>query len=475
MRGCAPSVGPDELATSMAYPTGDPATSALMVTQVTPRSVRAGQAYRHRIVACNLSRAALQNVVVSQESVSNLRMTDSTPAGTRTSAGGMQWALGDLGPGESKEIVFSATAPEVGKASTCVSASYNNTLCSTIQVVQPALAITKTGPSEVLTCDTINYVIEVKNTGSGPAENVMVRETLPTGLTTTDGKNSVEFNAGTLAQGESRKFNVAARASKTGRYENVAEAMASGNLSAKSQPVVTVVKQPVLAIAVKCADRVYVGRDVSYEVTVRNTGDAEAKNVTVSSSLPTGCTFVRATESGALQGANVMWNIGSLAPGASRVGVVTIKAGAATSIRATATAQGLCAPPVSGECSTSVVGIPAILLECIDIDDPIEVGAIDTYVITVTNQGSAPDSNIRIVCELPAQQDFVSASGATAGSASGKTVTFAPLPNLAPRAKAEYRVVIKANAEGDTRFRVRLTSDQFKSPIEETESTNVYK
>lgn len=473
--GCSPAVGPDQQATTMAYPTGDQSTSALLLTQVSPRHVRAGQSYTTTVYACNLTRMPLQNVVVTQDSIANLRLGDASPAGSRSASGATQWALGDLGPGETKSITFSATAPEVGTSSCCMSASYNNTLCSTVQVVQPALAVLTKGPAEILQCEPLAYVIEVRNSGTGPAENVIVRGALPAGVTTTDGRNAVEFNVGTLAQGETRSFNVACKAAKSGRFETFAEANGSGAISAKSQPVVTLVKQPVLELAVSCQDRTYIGRDATFEVMVKNTGDAAARNTVVTSPLPAGAQFVRATEGGALQGQNVVWTIPSLASGESKSASVTLKTPASGSLRASATAQGVCAPAVSKECSTSVVGIPAILLECVDIDDPLEVGGQTTYVITVTNQGSAADSNIRVVCDLPSQQDFVSATGATSGSAQGRTITFAPLASLAPKAKAEYRVTVKANAEGDARFKTRLTSDQFKNPIEETESTNLYK
>ena len=119
-------------------------------------------------------------------------------------------------------------------------------------------------------------------------------------------------------------------------------------------------------------------------------------------------------------------------------------------------------------------GIPAILLEAVDVRDPVEVGANETYVITVTNQGSAMDTNIKIVCTLGAQQEYVSSTGPTTASVDGKTVTFALLASLAPKAKTTYKVVAKGIKAGDVRFKVQLTSDQLKVPVQETESTNIY-
>ena len=59
-------------------------------------------------------------------------------------------------------------------------------------------------------------------------------------------------------------------------------------------------------------------------------------------------------------------------------------------------------------------------------------------------------------------------------SSDGKTVTFAPLASLAPKAKTSWKVVVKGVKAGDTRFKVSMTSDQMTRPVEETESTNFY-
>ncbi len=110
-----------------------------------------------------------------------------------------------------------------------------------------------------------------------------------------------------------------------------------------------------------------------------------------------------------------------------------------------------------------------------DIDDPIEIGASTTYVITVTNQGSAIGTNIVIAATLPAEQALVSSDGPTKAAVAGKSVKFAPLAKLAPKARATYKITVKGTAVGDVRFKVSLTSDQMTTPAEETESTHIYK
>lgn len=470
-----PAVGANHNIAEMAFPTGDKRTSAVMVQQVMPKQVRAGANYEYEIHVTNITNGTLQNVVVNGESMSNMNIVSSVPPAGRSSAGTAQWIVGDLASCKTSVIKVTAVAPAVGNASNCLSVSYNNTLCASLEVVQPALALVKTmSPAEGLICDPVTVNFEVKNTGSGPATNVVIKDTLPAGMTTADGKTAVEFPVGTLAAGQTATRSVQVKAGQKGRFENDAQATADGGLTATSGKAAVTLKQPVLALGVKCPNRVFIGRDVCYEVTVNNTGDAPSNNTMLTANMPAGSVFVRASDAGAQSGAGVSWNLGTVPAGGSKTVTFCVKPGAAGAYAVTATVNGNCANQATANCSTNLEGIPAILVECVDDPDPVEVGGQTTYTIIVTNQGSAPGTGIKVVAELPTQEDFVSGSGTTAVTANGKTVTMAPVATLAPKATATWKVVIKANASGDVRFRIKVTSDQFSNPIEETESTNLY-
>jgi uncharacterized repeat protein (TIGR01451 family) len=110
----------------------------------------------------------------------------------------------------------------------------------------------------------------------------------------------------------------------------------------------------------------------------------------------------------------------------------------------------------------------------VDVSDPIAVGQNETYVITVTNQGTAPDTNIRVTATLEESMGFVSASGPTNGALAGDRVVFEPLQTLAPKASATWRVVVKALEPADARFMVLMNSSNLGRDVGETEATNFY-
>ena len=110
----------------------------------------------------------------------------------------------------------------------------------------------------------------------------------------------------------------------------------------------------------------------------------------------------------------------------------------------------------------------------VDLEDPIEIDKEEIYLIVATNQGSADATGIRIACDIEDCYEYVSSAGATEGSFADGRLTFVPLPRLAPKAQATWRVTLKSTKAADTRFKVSMTSDQLTRPVEETEATNIY-
>lgn len=468
-----PEMEDGERASMMAFPTGEVDTSAVLLHQVMPEQVRRGEDFGYSYHVTNLTNGTLQNVVVSLDSTSNLEVRGSEPEASR-SDGGMAWPLGDLGAGETKVISLTGNAGEVGSASDCVAVSYNNFLCATTAVVEPALALTKTATATVLRCDPIVIRYVVKNSGTGTTSDVMISDTLPTGLTLSDGSREIRIPVGPLGAGESKAFEVRAEANRVGTYESPASASA-GDLRASAGKTTTVVTEPVLELTADCGDEnQFLGRNFTHTYTVKNSGNGVAKNAVATIAMPAGSTVARASDGGTVDGGRVTWNLGAMAPGASQTFGVTFTGSEAKTYQTTATVNAACARTVSESCSNDLKGIPAILLEVVDIVDPVELGAQTTYLITVTNQGSAPDNNVRIVANLPEEASFVSASGATTSSASGRTVRFEPLPSLGVGEQAVWRVVVRADAEGDVRFELQMTSDNLTRPVSETEATFFY-
>jgi uncharacterized repeat protein (TIGR01451 family) len=334
----------------------------------------------------------------------------------------------------------------------------------------------KRAPARVMICDPITYEFTVTNTGTGPASDVVISESLPSGLKAVDGGDSnVRLNVGTLGPGESKSYSLAVMADAPGNYTNVASASSGTDLVVDSNAVDTEVVMPVLTVeADASATTQYLQRSFDFCYTVTNSGSGEAANVVLVASLPQGASFVSATNGGTVSGQNLTYNLGTLAAGASTRVCATFTATEVGTAMSRASVDGECADEATATTEIAMRGIPAILLEVVDQNDPVEVGGEEIYTITVTNQGSAVGTNVTLRIELE-KSTPVAADGPTAGTISGSTVTFDALPSIGVGEQKAWTVRVRAEEEGDIRFRVLMNSDQLGRDVEETEATNFYR
>jgi uncharacterized repeat protein (TIGR01451 family) len=456
---------------SMIYPRAD--YGIIQIDKTMPEEVRLNTPFAYVIKVSNLTDAMLMDIVVT-ETTSNafeLQGADPTP---KVEGSDLIWQIDSLGPRASKNITVSGVAINSQQMQYRTSVTHTTSDSSYVKVVEPMLALTRSAPSEALLCEPIPVDFIITNTGTGTAENVQIIDTLPAGLQTADGKSKVVLDAGTLASGESRRFSIKLRASRTGAYVNKAVATSASGLTAESESTMTTVRQPILVVTKSGPQRQFLGRSLSYEITILNKGDGPARDTIIEDVIPPGVTDVEATSGAQSSGSRLIWQLGTLEPNVSKTVRVSYMPTKEGEIMASASATAYCAETVTASAKTIITGIAAARLEVIDQLDPVEVGDTTTYIVSVTNQGSAADTNIRIVCSLDDNIQYVSSAGATAGSLMGRTVSFAPLRSLEPKAKATWRIVVRGARPGDVRFKVTMHTDQLALPVEHTEITHIY-
>lgn len=456
----------------------------IMCTKSGPGVVTEGDNFDFTITVSNPSNIDARDVTLTDTLPSNVAYVSSSPMG-QNSGNTVTWNMGSLEAGGSRTATVTVKATSPGRAVNKARVSAENGALShdcmaetmVNKRLQAALTITCTCPSQVITCDPIVWNCTITNTGDGAAEGVVVNCRLPDGLVCDGRSGTTEHFIGTLQAGESRTITSNCTASRTGTFTKTCTVSATNANSAEAA-CTTTVKQPALTITKSSSRQVWkLGRPITWSITVTSSGDVPAKDVMLTDMVPAGTTFKSASGGGMASGNQVTWNLGTLNVGQSKTVEMVTTANTQGTIRNTATVRAYCAPDASADAEVRVEGIPAILLECIDVDDPIEVGGTETYVIDVTNQGTSPDNNVVIKVTLPPEQEFVSAVGAggVRHTVSGKLITFAPFGPLQPKARATYRVVVKAIAVGDVRLGVSLTADSTTSgPVSETESTHQY-
>ena len=451
-----------------------PECGIVRLDKTAPREVELNRSFDYFIAITNLTEAVLTDIVVNEELSRGFQFTRSNPA-ARKDVDKLVWEIKSLGPKASKRITVTGIASSSDSLEHCTTViTPIIPACVPIRIVQPRLELARVSPDEALLCEAIPVVFVVTNSGTGSARDVKIVDNLPIGLRTTDGKSKLVLDVGTLAEGESRQFSAELRAAKIGRYASKAVATSATGLRAESAETTTIVSLPILAIENNGPRKHYLGRKVTYEITVANKSDIPAKNTIVEDTIPNGATSIEADEGAKLSGSKLIWEFGTLAPNSIkkvRVSYIPTEPGMQAN---NATVTAYCSEAVTASVQTMVTGISALSMEVVDVEDPVRVGTQTTYVISVTNQGSAAATNIRINCLLESNVQYVSSAGATAGSIEGQMVKFYPLSSLEPKARAAWRVVVAAVKPGDVRFKAVMNVDQLTRPVEETESTHIY-
>jgi uncharacterized repeat protein (TIGR01451 family)/fimbrial isopeptide formation D2 family protein len=296
-------------------------------------------------------------------------------------------------------------------------ASHTNQDSECFQVKPAEVHVTKTADAPSVTAgDPIGFTVTVSNTGTGTAKGVELSDALPGGnsghyvdwtidtskfdhasfsLTGADGSQQLAL-AGqpiTLAPGASLKVHITAATDKTScaEYDNTASVSSSNDGSDDDSASTEVLCPSVHVTKTADAASVSAGEQIGFHVTISNTGDGEARGLSVSDALPGGTGIDWSIES-----SDAGWSITGSAPNQSLAYAgTTLAAGASSTVHV-----------VSDTTKDS----------CKEYDN--------TASISATNDGSDEDSaSTEVLCPSIHVTKTADAASVSAGSDIGFTVT----------------------------------------------------
>ncbi|HLN28091.1 MAG TPA: hypothetical protein VK395_10110 [Gemmataceae bacterium] len=448
---------------------------AVSLEWIGPPTIKLGQPVTFQIIIKNVSPIPVQQVVVRNRIPAGVTVQATEPKAFND-LNVLTWDLGTLQPRQERRLDLQVL-PEVKGDLTCqATVTFTGTSTARIKVREPKLTLKASGPDKILLGDVATVTLTVNNPGDGSADHVKIKAGLSEGLEHTRG-HVVEFDLGNLGPNESRSVQLVCATKSGGTQTCEAKATAEANLKAEDTAAMEVIL-PRLDLTVTGPKLRYLDRKAVYVFKITNPGSAPASNVMINDQIPDGFKFLAASDGGRHDFATrtVSWFVGDLTPGQSRevnMEVLAINTGEHHHKANVTAARGL---KSEAEVTTRVEGLPALLMELVDLDDPVEVGADTAYEIRITNTGSKTETNLQLICTIPEKMEFRGAVAAANGRfrLTGKELVFEPLPRLAPRADAIYRVNVRGIAPGDLRFRARITADGLTEPVLKEESTKVY-
>ena len=446
---------------------------AVSLEWIGPAAAKVGQPADYAIMVRNVCNIAVQKVIVQVRVPQGVNVAATEPK-AEANDNVLMWEVGTLLPRQEKRIQMKFVSPAKGDMACQAWVTFTGSSVMRMMVREPKLLVKATAPEKALVGDPAHFVLTVSNPGDHPAELVKITATLSEGLENARG-NTIKYDVGTLAPGDTRSVQVLCIAKAGGEQKCEATAEADGGLKAADKATLNVIT-PRLDLEVNGPKLRYLDRKAVYTFKVTNPGDAPASNVTISDVLPEGFKFLGADNGGRhdFSTRSVAWFLGEVGPGQTREVKMEVLAINPGEHQHKVTAQASRGLKVEGEILTRVEGLSAMLMEVVDVEDPVEVSAETAYEIRVTNTGSKTETDVKLVCTVPPQMQFKSAQGPVRFQQTGSEIVFDPLPKLAPRADAIYRIVVVATGKGDARFKAQLTSTNLVEPVIKQESTRVY-
>ncbi len=478
-------------------------TPSVVVETVCPETVSFGQEYQYKLIVRNAGNTAVAHVRVEDEIPAGARLVGCEPQG-ELNGDRIVWALGALDAGAERHLSVRVKAGDEGEARSRATVTFVTAVAARTHVTRPRLAAVVRGPEAARAGDEAVFRIQITNSGSGPANRVLLQATLSDGLYHPQAQKGglIEAELPVVKAGEVRTVELKLGAAKAGLQSLQVVTAADGSPDATAKAAMNVV-EPMLVVRQAGPGKCLVGgTDPTFEIELANPGTAATDPVQVHSVLPDGFDFAQASDGGAVNGRTVSWRLPSLPAGATRKVTLRLRATAATEgsplrtmaqsvpaevtpAAATSSPGGVNVRPAGRgleartESVVAAEGVAALRFDVTGLENPVPVGREVTYEIKLMNRGTGPCQNVQLVAVLADGTELVGATtGATnqaaAVRAQGQQIVFEPVAVLGVRNEQTYRVRVKSNAPGELRFRVQLTSDQLRTPLVKEESTTFY-
>jgi uncharacterized repeat protein (TIGR01451 family) len=268
------------------------ATKPQLTLQVTaPKQVMIGGDVTLTIRLSNPGSGTAAGVVLAERVPPGLRH----PAGTE-----LEFEVGALKPGESRQIELTMNAAQAGKVTNTIVARGEGTLKTEekaeLEVIAPALQLAMTGPTKRYLERQATYTVSVSNPGTAPAKDIQLVTQLPKGLKFVKANNSGQYDPNTncvywsleeLPAAETGSVTLVAVPIEVGEQKMKVQGKAKQGLTAEQDQTVVVEGIAALAFDVKAADEaIEIGGETTYQIHVVNQGSKAASNVQIVAGFP---------------------------------------------------------------------------------------------------------------------------------------------------------------------------------------------
>ncbi len=436
-------------------------------------AVNIGQECKCELVVKNTGKTLVRNIDVDAFFPKTLRLVGVKPQPVDHNDH-LTWNFDSLTPGQEERIQIQMIPSQKGDLGTTAFVRYTGAASGSYDVREPKLTLSMKGTDKAIVGELASQIIVVTNEGDGVATDVTVQAIIPEGLEHVRGKK-LTLELGSLEPGETRNVRLSLEAVQGGDQTIQVKAKANAIPVQTISANVTVVA-PNLQVEVEGPGLRYVGRKAQYKIHASNDGQGISNNVRVIYNIPEGFKFIRADRGGKYDEVSntVQWFIGRLESEDTRQVRIELLAETPGEFTHQIAALSENGNRAEAELETSVEGTASLVLEIIDLDDPVEVGSETAYEVRIKNEGSAVAKDVALTCEMPEGLSLLEAKGPTDFRNADGNLIFKAVSELQPGKTALYRIHVKGSEAGNKRFRVKLMSESIEEPLIFEELTKFY-
>jgi uncharacterized repeat protein (TIGR01451 family) len=428
----------------------------LSIETTGPRRITVGKESAYEVSVVNSGEVAAEDLVVfvtlpeSAEVVGAEPSVGATQAfASQQPAGTVQWAIKRLDPRARERLMLKIIARQSRPFDLAVRWESKPVASQAMIEVQEAkLLLQLEGPREVLYGKKEMFHLKLTNTGNGAAENVAIM-LMPMGT----GENvPASHKIGTLAAGAEKVLDVELTARQAGNLAIQVEARADGAHAELSESVL--VRRAGLKVDIEGPKVQFVGAVATYVIRVRNTGSAQARNVSLSITLPPGAKYLSGIDGARLDAAGnkLDWTLDSINPEVEQsvamkcsltgAGVNRVQINATADSDLTATTGTV----------TQVDAVANLVMDVKNPEGPVPVGEEATYEVRLRNRGTKAAEGVEVFVYLSSGIEPTAAEGGPNQLGVGEVV-FNPIASLPAGAETILKVRARAETGGNHIFR----------------------
>ena len=442
-----------------------PQTPAVTVRWEHDASFNVGQNCACRMIVENTGASLVSNVVAEAVLPGGLDVISAEPAPVATGESAT-WTFGELKPGQSRAVDLVVVPKGTGDVDLNAYVRFTGASSSRFTVEQPLLAVSLTGPKNVEVGQSVSYTVEVKNPGTGKANNVVIQAVVPEGLQHRQGR-ILTIEIGTLNAGESRRARLSLTGVAGGDQQLAVRVIGDGDLSEQTIETVSVA-EPKLNIGVRGPTAPIAQEAAVYEVVVVNEGRVDSNNVRAKYKLPAGFDYVSADRGGKYNKTEgtIEWFVGTLEPGKMKHMSVSLKATKDGESKHQVGVISEHGKMTMAEHKCRVQGMASLDLKFTSDATRIRVQDGEaTFEIAITNNGTATAEAVGLSCEVPPAMELVEVSGPSEYISDSGVIIFRSLPKLGPGETATFVVRTTCSRTGRHTARVRVASKSIRKAL----------